>query len=259
MPFTFAHPAAAIPLLRPLRRYGVLSALVIGSVTPDLAYLLPFRALHAESHSLVGVVWFCLPIGLLSYAIFHMLLKGPLLGLLPMFMFSRLGAYVERFQSLPSVSWGAVVASLFMGAVTHLSWDAFTHQGVPAVNLFPALQTLLFSIGTYPVYLFKLLQHASTALGLLLVTSWSWQWLAKAPVNVRHLPVMLAPSSRYLVVVAVLLTSALAGLAAGLLSLPIGMLTLQVFVGKAVFSSMPALLFAVVLYSVAWHLRRLHG
>ena len=35
MPFTFAHPAAVVPLLRPLGRYGVLSALVIGSIVPD--------------------------------------------------------------------------------------------------------------------------------------------------------------------------------------------------------------------------------
>lgn len=259
MPFTFAHPAAAIPLLRPLGRYGVLSALVIGSVTPDLAYLLPFRALHAESHTLVGVVWFCLPIGLLSYAIFHVLLKGPLLGLLPMFIYSRLGAYAERFQSLPSASWGSVVASLFFGAITHLGWDAFTHQGAPAVNLFPVLQSLLFSIGTYPVHLFKLLQHTSTALGLFLVASWSWQWLAKAPVNERHLPVMLSPSIRYFVIVAIVLTSALAGLVAGLLSPPIGTFNLQVFVGKAIFASMRALHFAIVAYSVVWHLRRLHG
>ncbi|MSQ59664.1 MAG: DUF4184 family protein [Betaproteobacteria bacterium] len=40
MPFTIAHPAAALPLLRPLRGFGVLSALVIGSMTPDFPYFL---------------------------------------------------------------------------------------------------------------------------------------------------------------------------------------------------------------------------
>jgi Domain of unknown function (DUF4184) len=66
MPFTFAHPAIAVPLLRPLGCYGVLSALVIGSLAPDLAYVLPLSVPRHKSHSLTGLLWFCLPVGLMT-------------------------------------------------------------------------------------------------------------------------------------------------------------------------------------------------
>jgi hypothetical protein len=51
VPFTLAHPAAAVPLLRPLGRRGLLSALVIGSMAPDLWYFVPFDVTRADSHS----------------------------------------------------------------------------------------------------------------------------------------------------------------------------------------------------------------
>jgi hypothetical protein len=78
LPFTFAHSAAAVPLRHVLGRFGVLSALVIGSIAPDLAFVLPIGVARLDSHSLAGLFWFCLPAGLLTYLLFHRVLKGPL-------------------------------------------------------------------------------------------------------------------------------------------------------------------------------------
>ena len=261
MPFTFAHPAATLPLLRPLGQYGVMSALVIGSLTPDLPYLLPLGAVHIASHTIAGVFWFCIPIGLLSYATFHILLKGPLLGLLPDFLFSRLGAYAARFQSLPPVSWASVLASLFFGASTHLIWDSFTHQGAPAVNLFPVLQSHLFSVGTYQVYLFKLLQHASTSIGLLLLALWLRQWIKTASVNTQPLPIMLSTAHRYIAATVIVLAPTVVGITAGMSALnqQLNTFDFQFFAGRTVFSSMPAFFLAVAAYSIGWHLWRLRG
>ena len=175
MPFTFAHPAASVPILRPLGRYGVLSALVIGGLAPDLAYFLPFKIARAETHSLLGLFWFCLPASLLSYVLFHNFLKEPLLELLPAFASRRLGTYNRHILS--PTRWLAVIISLLCGAITHVVWDAFTHEGAQAVIAFPILQAHLFSVGSYPVYVFKLLQHMSTCIGLFLVLWWSWRWL----------------------------------------------------------------------------------
>jgi hypothetical protein len=73
MPFTLAQPAAAIPLSRVLGRASVLSALIIGSMSPDLVYFLPLGINRATSHSLVGLFWLCVPLGLVSYVLFHVL------------------------------------------------------------------------------------------------------------------------------------------------------------------------------------------
>ena len=259
MPFTFAHPAASVPLLRPLGRYGVLSALVIGSLMPDLGYILPFSITRDESHSLLGLLWFCLPAGLVNYVLFHVLLKGPLLGLLPEFAFSRLGMHAENFQSLPSVPWAAVIVSVLSGAVTHLLWDAFTHDHTLAVTTLPVLRLHVFSIGVYPVYVYKLLQHVSTFVGLSLLSWWSWRWLKATPARTAVLPVTLSSPQRRIATAVIFLVPAVLGFLAGMktpASLP-EVLVLRSFVDKAVFAALPALVIMVFAYSAAWQIWRL--
>lgn len=255
MPFTFAHPAAAIPLLRPLGRAGVLSALVIGSMMPDLAYLFPGSGLSVGSHSIMGLLWFCLPAGLLCYLVFHVVLKRPLLELAPPAVYARLGRLTRTCGGLPGVPWLAVALSLLLGAATHLLWDAFTHAGAPAVRLMPVLQLHLFSVGAYQVHLFKLLQHLSTVTGLLLLIVWSRHWLKKAGADVEPLPVILPTFGRYGVIAAIVLSSlAAAGMAAHAAR---DAAALNVLAGKAVFAALPVFLFAILAYSVAWHVWRL--
>jgi len=41
VPYPFAHPAAVLPLARPMGRFAAPSALAIGSVLPDLWYFVP--------------------------------------------------------------------------------------------------------------------------------------------------------------------------------------------------------------------------
>ena len=57
MPLTIAHPAAVIPLQRWLGTWAIPSALVIGSVAPDLAYVLPIGISRAADHSLAALSW----------------------------------------------------------------------------------------------------------------------------------------------------------------------------------------------------------
>lgn len=259
MPFTLAHPAAAVPLLRVLGRYGVLSALVVGSLMPDISYFFPFEEWYAGSHSLLGLFWFCLPVGLLSYVAFHIFLKGPLLGLVPVSVFSRCGVYAENYRSLPLVSWVAVIASLLVGSMTHLVWDSFTHKNTWMVNFFSVLQYDLFSVGSYHVYLFKIFQHLSTVFGVTLMGWWVWHHLKLMPKDTRNLPVMLSILHRYLVVLALVLIPLCVGALNGIsvVDFQSGAFDVQAFAGKVVFSSMKAFFLALVVYCVGWHLRRL--
>jgi hypothetical protein len=121
VPYPFAHPAAVLPLVRPMGRFAVPSALAIGSIVPDLWHFVPLVD-RAASHSLAGLVWFCLPAGLLVYVLFHVLLKEPLIALIS----PRLASFSPR--GLPRVAWRAVVVSLLVGALTHLIWDELTHS-----------------------------------------------------------------------------------------------------------------------------------
>ena len=52
MPFTISHAAAVLPFARPLARWRLLSAAVIGSMVPDFGWFLPWRPARFETHSL---------------------------------------------------------------------------------------------------------------------------------------------------------------------------------------------------------------
>jgi Domain of unknown function (DUF4184) len=255
MPFTFAHPAAAMPLHRPLGRYGVVSALVIGSLSPDLTYFLPFAIARSDSHSLIGLVWFCLPVTLVSYLLFHLLLKGPLLGLLPGFALRRLGAHTSSFRSLPSSSWTPVVVSSLAGATTHIFWDSFTHQTGSAVTLLPLLRVYLFEFAGYPIHAYKLLWHGSTGVGLALLGWWILKWFKRTAERPASLPVVLSPAQRLLIITAIACFPVAAGLRAGVQSLGTlgGVTALKTFVTTAVLSSLPVFAFSLLMYGASWH------
>jgi hypothetical protein len=131
VPYPFAHPAAVLPLIRPMGRFAATPALVIGSMVPDAWYLLP-GLIRADSHSAAGLLWFCLPLGMAAYLAYRYLTPS----------------------SLPAKPWYAVVASLLVGALTHLAWDGITHS--------------------YAYEGFYVLQHASTVLGTAFIVWWCY-------------------------------------------------------------------------------------
>lgn len=180
MPFTLAHPAAAVPLRRALGRKAVFSALVIGSMVPDFWYFAPFALTRADTHGVAGLFWFCVPAGVLVYLAYHAIVKVPLFELLPEGLARRLAAGPAGSPGFPRASAFIVVANLFLGALTHLAWDALTHQG-SVVDRVPALRARLFSIGSYEAYGYSVLQHASTVAALVLLVWWSWRWWRLAP------------------------------------------------------------------------------
>ena len=169
-----------MPLARVLGRQAVLSALVIGSMAPDFRYFLPFDLKRADTHSLSGFFWFCLPVGLLVYFVYHALLKSPMLELLPRPLAMRIAGCGTA--GLPRASLRGVIASLALGVVTHLVWDATTHDGRFVDRVLPALDAAVFSIGPYEAYGYSLLQHASTLAGLGLLAWWGRRWFRDAPV-----------------------------------------------------------------------------
>ena len=75
MPFTISHIAAVLPLQKPLRRLGLLSAAAIGAMVPDMDLILPIRLPREQTHGQLALVTFCLPIGLAAWVLFQALIK----------------------------------------------------------------------------------------------------------------------------------------------------------------------------------------
>lgn len=184
MPLTIAHPAAVVPLQNLFKKFGVLSALVIGSLIPDVAYFPHMPVTRLQSHSFFGMFWFDLPVGLIVYYLFHNFMKEPLIGLLPETVAQKLPeTSVSKIEFLNKNLFFAICFSLWLGTVTHILWDSFTHEDDFVVMAFPIFQAHLFSIFTYDVILYKILQHASTFAGTVLLAYWTFQWLTKSKIQ----------------------------------------------------------------------------
>lgn len=176
MPFTFAHPAAVLPL----RRFGDLSALVIGSLVPDAGYLLMVEIPRELTHGL-GALWtFCLPAGLLAYLLYHRLLREPLLALAPDAVCQRM----DESSALPGSlrAWLRVTISLLIGSATHIAWDEFTHLKPWFEATWPATAGTWLSLRGRDVDWHFALRHGSAVLGLGVIVMWAgWAYRHTTP------------------------------------------------------------------------------
>jgi Domain of unknown function (DUF4184) len=169
MPFTISHAAAVLPFSRPLARWRLLSAAVIGSMVPDFGWFSPWRPARFETHSLDALVTFCLPVGLATYWLFQWLIRTPLLELLPPGAYSRWSQRAEPADYTSVRQWILAACGVLVGAVTHLVLDAFTHEGARGVRMIPALEDPVVEISGHRVGGAHLLQDASSLIGLIVV------------------------------------------------------------------------------------------
>lgn len=259
MPFTLAHPAAVVPLCRPLGRHAVLSALVIGSMAPDFSYFLPFPVARRESHDLLGLFWFCLPAGVLGYASFHGVLAAPLVDLLPTRARVRCAALLAA-RVRPASS--AIAISLFVGSLTHIAWDAFTHAGAPIVRVSRALRFHLWTLSGYPISVYTIFQHVSTAVGLALVAVWAARWLRETPPPRCPPRGVLGAAGRWLALGSIAAIATAFWIASGTIGPPkeATLRGVQLALRRAVPTGIAAIAAAATLYAFAWqlHTRLLH-
>ena len=169
MPFTFSHPAIVLPLTYLPRKWYSLTGLITGSVIPDFEYFIRMKVQSNYSHTIGGLFWFDLPLGVFFAFLFHDLVRNSLFENLPTILKSRFARFEhfdwnEYFES----NWLIVTISILIGAASHLLWDSFTHSTGYFVNTFPELRnTVNFIKIQIPVY--KFLQHLSTLTGGLVV------------------------------------------------------------------------------------------
>ena len=180
MPFTLSHAAAALPF----RKFKpVWSALVIGTFAPDLQYFLWISDEDRSGHHFPGVLLFTLPVALLVLWVFEWIVKGPVIELLPSRVQRRLQDKVEPVSFLSWRSFGSIVLWVAVGIATHLVWDQFTHSHTRLDAHWSLLRTIVPVPFLYPMSVTKILQHASTLVGLLILGVWFVAWyLRTAPV-----------------------------------------------------------------------------
>lgn len=165
MPFTFSHPAIVLPLTRFSGKWISATGLILGSMTPDFEYFLRMKIQGHYSHTLPGIFFFDLPLGLFLAFVFHNAVRDSLFDNLPTFLSRRLTVFKRlNWNQYFRQRWPIVILSIVVGAASHLFWDGFTHRDGYFVGLFPALKNVVNIAGVgFPVC--RILQHLSTLAG----------------------------------------------------------------------------------------------
>ncbi len=204
MPFTISHAAVVLPFSRLLARWRLLSAVVIGAMVPDFGLFVPWRVHRFETHSGVALFTFCLPVGLMTYWAFQYLIKTPMLEVLPDGAYARWRPFSSPALIASVRQWILAGCGILAGAMTHLVWDAFTHENARGVRMIPWLEEPLLDLGVHRmsgVRLMqdgrgvRLMQDGSSLVGLLIVIALVGYGLRRGrdqPASAR----LLAPSER---------------------------------------------------------------
>lgn len=180
----------------------------MGCFVPDFPYFLFLFAHGFGGHTLLGMFYFDLPVGLAALWLFHFYIKQPSLIFLPGGFRRRLKAGAYSF--LPPARLALIAISILVGTATHILWDAFTHRGYWPYEhwSFLRLPVALPILGQSVMY--KLLQYISSVAGLVAVAVWIWHWY-RTTQPVEHPVAPPYPAAQRFAMVVILPLVAIAG------------------------------------------------
>jgi hypothetical protein len=169
MPFTFSHPALVLPVTWLPKKWYSLSGLIMGSMTPDFEYFIRMKDFSTFSHTIDGMFWFDVPLGLILLFLFHNIVRDIVIGYLPFSLNVRFSAFSgfnwnKYFRSNVLV----VLISLLIGIASHVLWDSFTHAHGYFFEAIPAFKDSV-NVFSHHIYGAYFLQLSSSVIGGIMV------------------------------------------------------------------------------------------
>lgn len=164
MPFTLSHPAIILPFLKNKKLSA--TALIVGSMSPDFEYFFRMKTQSEFSHTFLGIFLVDIPLSFIVMFVFHQIIKKPMIENLPIY-------FQNRMQELKELNWFVyfkknvivVLISLFIGAVSHLFWDSFTHS-----DGYFVIRNPVFNIEIYSIPLYSVAQYLSSIIGFVFIS-----------------------------------------------------------------------------------------
>ena len=239
MPFTIAHIAAVLPIDKYFRKYFSIMGLIIGSISPDLEYILRMTLLGHYGHRFIGIFIFDIPVGFALYIIYYGIVHKVLIAHLPQFFYSRF-SNTENFEWILYLkkNYLIIILSLLIGTLTHFIWDSLTHdeEYVLARYLTILTKKVTFLGKMYPVH--SILQVMSSILGMIFII---W-FVYKLPHKIKIQPTGLGEIKRYWVFVIIL------AIIIGIIRIAIGIPHEKLF-GQLLVIGMSATLLSLIIVS----------
>ncbi|MEO8528225.1 MAG: DUF4184 family protein [Pseudolysinimonas sp.] len=198
MPFTPSHAIVALPFIRTALPAG---AVAVGAMAPDLPLFFPWGPGYFVTHGFPSLLWSSVPIALALYAVWRVVFRPAVSGLLPPSLGARLPlAWDHPTRPQHPVKNGLLIlVAVLIGVATHVFWDLFTHLGRLGSQWIPSLADQWG-----PVEGTTWLQHISSAVGLLGVVIWFviaarrapkvWRTDRQAVVVIRRVAWIAAPA-----------------------------------------------------------------
>lgn len=196
MPLTFlAHQAPVLPIARRWRGRVDGVTLVIGSMAPDMAYVLDGSRFSLWAHRLPWLVVFCVPVTLVVSWLVARVISPVMWDHLPPSGRFRLHDY--RGLGSHRFTWASATAGALIGAVSHVVLDHFTHDwGWFARNVDWYSTVLVDDVLGRRWTVFRILQYAGHVVGTalcvwMLARLGGERWMERSAATVSRYPVSL--------------------------------------------------------------------
>jgi hypothetical protein len=235
---TLSHPAAVLPL----RRLGLpMTAMVIGSMVLDVPLYLGSRRGYDIAHSPAAVPTVDIVGALIVLALWFAVLRDPLADLAPSAIRNRVAPRARPTRR----QWVLAPLGAFIGGVTHVAWDSFTHADRWGTEHIGWLKTDHLGVSGL-----RWSQYVSAVGGLIIVCAF-------AVAHLRTLPVIREPRPARVLPAAVLPSAIAVAVTAGLVSaLGKASVSLHSMAFHGAVSSVITLAAGIVIMCAGWQLLR---
>ncbi len=164
MSFTISHAAAALPFYKSRLCFP---ALIVGCMVPDFEYFIFFDYIRRGAHSIGGLFYFCVPVGLVILFLYYKVWRYLIADLSPDFIRDRLLTLNKKpYAFFPVKRLGVIILSIIIGAILHDAWDLLSHGFGRGPQIFP---WLLQKVPFLHIHWWALFYAVGTAGGLFAV------------------------------------------------------------------------------------------
>ena len=109
-------------------------------MVPDFEYFIYFEYIRRGAHSLGGLFYFCIPVGLIILLLYYKVWRYLIADLCPDHIRNRLLKINEQeFKFFPVKRFFIICLSLIVGAILHNAWDLISHNFGLGPKIFPWL------------------------------------------------------------------------------------------------------------------------